>query len=60
MAYNRRRAAPMPDPQIMMVPIPPRRLFVLRMLRNSAISAGVVGRGQRQPQLQRNTSSAGA
>jgi len=35
----------MPDPQIMMVPIPPRRFFVLRMLRNSAIAAGVVGGG---------------
>ena len=35
----------MPDPQIMLVPIPPRRLFVLRMLRNSAIAAGVVGGG---------------
>jgi len=45
MAYNRRRTGPMPDPQIMMVPIPPRRFFVLRMLRNSAIAAGVVGGG---------------
>ena len=45
MAYNRRRTGPMPDPQIMLVPIPPRRFFVLRMLRNSGIAAGVVGGG---------------
>jgi hypothetical protein len=48
----------MPDPQIMMVPIPPRRFFVLRMLRDYAVAAGVVGGGQLQPQLQLNTSSA--
>jgi hypothetical protein len=35
----------MPDPQIMLVPMPPRRLFLLRMVRNSAIAAGVVGGG---------------
>jgi xanthine/uracil permease len=33
----------MPDPQIMMVPIASRRRFALRMLRNAAIAAGVVG-----------------
>jgi hypothetical protein len=33
----------MPDPQIMMIPVPPRRLFILGMLRNAAIAAGVVG-----------------
>lgn len=33
----------MPDPQIMMKPIPPRRFFILRMIRNAAIAAGVVG-----------------
>ena len=33
----------MPDPEIMLVPIAPRRVFVVRMLRNAAIAAGVVG-----------------
>jgi len=45
MPFNRRRAGPMPDPQIMLIPVPPRRLFLLRMIRNSAIAAGVVGGG---------------
>jgi hypothetical protein len=43
MAFNRRVTGPMPDPQIMLVPIPPQRLFILRMIRNAAIAAGVVG-----------------
>jgi hypothetical protein len=33
----------MPDPEIMLMPIPSRRRFALRMLRNAAIAAGVVG-----------------
>lgn len=45
MAFNRRVTGPMPDPQIMMIPMPPRRRFILRMLRNGAIAAGVVGGG---------------
>jgi hypothetical protein len=45
MAFNRRVTGPMPDPQIMMIPMPSRRKFVLRMLRNAAIAAGVVGGG---------------
>ena len=45
MAFNRRVAGVMPDPQIMMMPMPPRRKFVARMLRNAAIAAGVVGSG---------------
>jgi hypothetical protein len=35
----------MPDPEIMMIPIPPRRVFVVRMLRNAAIAAGLIGGG---------------
>jgi len=35
----------MPDPEVMMKPIPSRRLFVLRMLRSAAIAAGVIGGG---------------
>ncbi|HEV7838022.1 MAG TPA: hypothetical protein VGO75_08155, partial [Gemmatimonadaceae bacterium] len=45
MAFNRRVTGPMPDPQIMLVPMAPRRVFILRMLRNGAIAAGVVGGG---------------
>jgi hypothetical protein len=35
----------MPDPEIMMRPMPPRRLFILRMLHNAAIAdaAGQTG-----------------
>jgi len=35
----------MPDPEIMMIPVPPRHLFIRRMLRNASIAAGVVGGG---------------
>jgi hypothetical protein len=35
----------MPDPQIMLVPMPSRRYFIVRTLRNAAIAAGVVGGG---------------
>jgi hypothetical protein len=45
MAFNRRVTGPMPDPEIMMIPIPSRRFFVVRMLRNACIAAGVVGGG---------------
>jgi hypothetical protein len=45
MAFNRRVTGPMPDPQIMLVPIAPRRVFFLRMLHNAALAAGLVGGG---------------
>src|SRR5205809_7515114 len=45
MPFNRRVTGAMPDPQIMMVPMPPRRLFVLRMLRSAAIAIGVIAAG---------------
>lgn len=45
MPFNRRRTGPMPDPEVMMKPMPSRRLFVLRMLRSAAIAAGVIGGG---------------
>jgi hypothetical protein len=35
----------MPDPEIMMMPMPSRRNFVERMLRSGAIAGGVVGSG---------------
>jgi hypothetical protein len=35
----------MPDPQIMLVPMPSRRYFIVRTLRNAAIAGGVVGGG---------------
>ena len=45
MPFNRRRVGPLPDPEIMMLPIPPRRFFILRMLRSTSIAAGVIGAG---------------
>ncbi len=45
MAFDRRVTGPMPDPQIMLAPMAPRRVFVFRMLRNASIAAGVVGGG---------------
>ena len=45
MPFNRRRTGPLPDPEIMMLPIPPRRFFVLHMLRSAAIAIGVIGTG---------------
>ena len=45
MAFNRRVTGPMPDPQIMLVPIASRRVFLLRMLHNAALAAGLVGGG---------------
>ena len=43
MPFYRRVVGPMPDPEIMLMPIPSRERFALRMLRNAAIAAGVVG-----------------
>lgn len=45
MAFNRRVTGPMPDPQIMLLPMPSRRYFILRTLRSGAIAGGVVGGG---------------
>lgn len=45
MPFNRRVTGPMPDPEIMMIPVPPRRFFIGRMLHNAGIAAGVVGGG---------------
>jgi hypothetical protein len=42
---NRRKTGPLPDPEVMMLPMPSRRRFVLRMLRSAAIAAGVIGGG---------------
>ena len=39
MAHNCRHTGPILGPQIMMVPIPPWRFFVLRMIRNAGIAA---------------------
>jgi hypothetical protein len=43
MPFYRWVTGPMPDPEIMLKPILPRRLFVLRMLHNAGIAAGLVG-----------------
>ena len=45
MLYNRRKTGPMPDPEVMMLPIPSRRHFVRRMLRSAAIALVVIGGG---------------
>jgi hypothetical protein len=45
MAFNRRITGPLPDPQIMLVPIASRRRFALRMIRNAGIAAGLIGGG---------------
>ena len=45
MAFYRRVTGVMPDPQIMLMPIPSRRFFVLRMIRSTAIAAGIVSGG---------------
>ncbi|HEY3112434.1 MAG TPA: hypothetical protein VGJ62_01970 [Gemmatimonadaceae bacterium] len=42
MAFFRRVVGPMPDPEIMMMPMPSRRHFLLRMLRNATIAIGVI------------------
>jgi hypothetical protein len=45
MSFYRRITGPMPDPQIMLMPMPSRRRFVLRMLRNAGIAGGVICAG---------------
>jgi hypothetical protein len=35
----------MPDPKIMLIPIPPRRFFIARTLHNAGIAAGLIGGG---------------
>jgi hypothetical protein len=35
----------MPDPEVMMLPMPSRRHFIRRMLRSAAIAGGVIGGG---------------
>ena len=45
MAFYRRMTGAMPDPEIMMMPMPSRRFFVLRMLRSTAIAVGVIAAG---------------
>jgi hypothetical protein len=45
MAFMRRVTGVMPDPEIMMIPIPSRRVFALRMLRSAAIAIGVIAVG---------------
>jgi len=45
MPFYRRKTGPLPDPEIMMLPMPPRRWFVLRMLRSTAIAVGVIAAG---------------
>jgi hypothetical protein len=43
--FNRRKTGPLPDPEVMMLPIPSRRHFVRRMLRSAAIAGGAIGGG---------------
>ena len=45
MPFNRRVTGPLPDPQIMLRPIPPWRFFIRRMVHNAAIAAALVGGG---------------
>jgi hypothetical protein len=45
MAFYRRVTGPLPDPEIMMLPIPSRRWFVLRMARSAGIAVGVIATG---------------
>lgn len=45
MPFNRRVTGAMPDPQIMMKPMPPRQAFLRHMLQSTAVAAGVVGAG---------------
>jgi hypothetical protein len=45
MSFYRRKTGPLPDPEIMMLPVPPRRLFMLRMLRSASIAIGVIAVG---------------
>jgi len=43
MPFNRRKTGPLPDPQIMLMPIPPRSAFFRHMLQSTVVAAGVVG-----------------
>ncbi|MFL5639696.1 MAG: hypothetical protein ACJ78M_09985 [Gemmatimonadaceae bacterium] len=45
MTFYRRATGPMPDPEIMMIPMPSRWEFFLRMVRNAGIAFGVVAAG---------------
>jgi len=45
MPFNRRLTGVMPDPEIMMKPMPPRRAFFRHMLQSTAVATGVVGAG---------------
>jgi hypothetical protein len=45
MPFYRRMTGALPDPEIMMLPIPSRRVFVLRMVRSTAIAIGVIATG---------------
>jgi hypothetical protein len=45
MPFNRRVTGAMPDPEIMMMPMPPRRAFFHHMLQSTAVATGVVGAG---------------
>ncbi len=45
MAFYRRVTGVMPDPEIMLMPMPSRRHFALRMLRNAAIAGALIGGG---------------
>jgi len=45
MPLDRRTAGAMPDPEIMMMPMPTRRAFVGHMLRSAAVAVGVIATG---------------
>jgi hypothetical protein len=45
MAFYRRVTGAMPDPEIMLKPIPPRRAFLRHMAQSTGVAAGVVGAG---------------
>lgn len=45
MAFYRRITGAMPDPEIMLMPIPSRRTFILRMVHSTAVAVGVIGVG---------------
>lgn len=45
MPFNRRVTGAMPDPQLMMVPIPSRRAFIGNMMRSAAVAVGVIVTG---------------
>ena len=45
MPFRRRMIGPMPDPEIMMIPMPSRRAFVLHMLHSAAVAIGVIAAG---------------